>query len=85
LYTGNEFIKKGSNVMAQNKNGETPLHKAIFNRKVRLLLVEMLLSKNASPNAKNIDGDTPLHYAVRSVFPSSSLSPSLSPSSSPSP
>jgi serine/threonine protein kinase len=62
---GQELIKRGASVTAQNKNGETPLHKAIFNNKVRLFLVEMLLSKNAPPNAPNNDGDTPLHYAVR--------------------
>jgi ankyrin repeat protein/tRNA A-37 threonylcarbamoyl transferase component Bud32 len=65
-FIGRELIKKGGSVNAQSKkNGETPLHKAIFNNKVRLMLVEMLLGKGASPNATTSEsGDTPLHYAV---------------------
>ena len=33
------FIKKGADVNSKNRNGEAPLHKAIFNNAIRLLLV----------------------------------------------
>ena len=46
-------------------NGETPLHKAILNPSVRLLIVKLLLEHNADPNVPNTKGDTALHYAVR--------------------
>lgn len=76
-FIGRELIKKGGSVNAQSKkNGETPLHKAIFNNKVRLMLVEMLLGKGASPNATTSEsGDTPLHYAVQYVIVDSSREP----------
>eukprot|EP01119_Soliformovum_irregulare_P012083 TRINITY_DN3114_c0_g1_i1.p1 TRINITY_DN3114_c0_g1~~TRINITY_DN3114_c0_g1_i1.p1 ORF type:complete len:992 (+),score=287.31 TRINITY_DN3114_c0_g1_i1:99-3074(+) len=52
-------------VNAKNKNGETPLHKAIFNAKVRLIMVKLLLNHNANPNLHTREGETALHYAVR--------------------
>ena len=33
------FIQKGASVNAKNRNGEAPLHKAIFNNAIRLILV----------------------------------------------
>ncbi|EAL68440.1 ankyrin repeat-containing protein [Dictyostelium discoideum AX4] len=59
------FLKKGVNVNAQNKNGETPLHKSIFNNTVRLLMVNMLLDAGAEVNVLNSRGESPLHFAVR--------------------
>jgi ankyrin repeat protein len=59
------FIEKGCNVNAQNNNGETPLHKAIFNNSVRLLMVDLLLKNGADVNLLNSMGESPLHYAVR--------------------
>ena len=53
---GELLIKKGSNVNHKNKNGETPLHKAMFNNSVRLLMVELLLSNNADVNIVNSHG-----------------------------
>lgn len=57
------FIKKGANVNLQNSLGETPLHKAIFNNSVRLLMVDLLIQHKADVNKVNKHGETPLHYA----------------------
>eukprot|EP01102_Stenamoeba_stenopodia_P005238 TRINITY_DN1578_c0_g1_i1.p1 TRINITY_DN1578_c0_g1~~TRINITY_DN1578_c0_g1_i1.p1 ORF type:complete len:759 (+),score=197.44 TRINITY_DN1578_c0_g1_i1:262-2538(+) len=60
------FIKKGADVNAKNSSGETPLFKAIFNKYIRLLLVELLLEAGASVNIYNQpNGEGVLHYAVR--------------------
>lgn len=59
------FLKRGVNVNAQNKNGETPLHKSIFNNSVRLLMVNLLLEAGADVNHLNIRGESALHFAVR--------------------
>eukprot|EP01133_Synstelium_polycarpum_P005691 gene5691-6575_t len=58
------FIEKGADVNHQNNNGETPLHKAIFNNSVRLLMVYVLLKNNANINLVNSAGESALHYAV---------------------
>jgi ankyrin repeat protein len=59
------FVEKGCNVNAQNNNGETPLHKAIFNSSVRLMMVDLLLKNGADVNLLNNLGESALHYAVR--------------------
>lgn len=59
------FIEKGCDVNAQNNNGETPMHKAIFNNSVRLLMVDLLLKNKANVNLLNSLGESALHYAVR--------------------
>lgn len=59
------FIEKGANVSAQNNNGETPLHKAIFNNSVKVLMTSLLIKAGADVNRVNLLGETPLHYAVR--------------------
>ena len=46
-------------------NSETPLHKAVLNSSVRLLIVKLLVEHGADANIANNKGDTPLHYAVR--------------------
>ncbi|PRP81431.1 ankyrin repeat-containing protein [Planoprotostelium fungivorum] len=59
------FVRRGANVNAANSNGETPLHKAMFNNSIRLLLVELLLDCGAAINFVNQSGETALHYAAR--------------------
>jgi Ankyrin repeats (3 copies)/SAM domain (Sterile alpha motif) len=59
------FLKKGANVNAETAHGETPLHKAIMNNAIRVLLVDLLLQNGANPNIVNKNGEAPLHYAVR--------------------
>jgi len=58
------LTKKQSSVNKINKNGETPLHKAIFNNSVRMLMVELLINAGADVNVPTITGETALHYAV---------------------
>lgn len=59
------FIDNGCNVNAQNYNGEAPLHKAIFNNSVRLIMVDLLIKNGADVNIGTSSGETALHYAVR--------------------
>lgn len=40
---GKEFIERGADPNAKTSQGETPLHKAMFNNKVRVFMVKMLL------------------------------------------
>jgi ankyrin repeat protein len=43
-----------------------PLHKAIFNPAVRVLMVKLLIKHGADVNiATSVRGDTALHYAVQ--------------------
>jgi ankyrin repeat protein len=58
------FINKGVKINGQNSTGETPLHKAVMNGFVRLILVRMLLGHRADPNQLTTKGEAPLHYAV---------------------
>jgi len=67
---GDMLIKLGADVNAENILGETPLHKAIFNRSVKVLLVDMLVRHKTKVNCKTIEKyDTPLHYATRLARP----------------
>ncbi|CAB0039173.1 unnamed protein product [Trichogramma brassicae] len=54
-----EKFNKPLEVDAQNNEGWTPLHAAIF--KGNANLVELLLRKNADPNSLNKNGETALH------------------------
>eukprot|EP01114_Cavostelium_apophysatum_P020374 TRINITY_DN6807_c0_g1_i2.p1 TRINITY_DN6807_c0_g1~~TRINITY_DN6807_c0_g1_i2.p1 ORF type:complete len:695 (+),score=200.18 TRINITY_DN6807_c0_g1_i2:258-2342(+) len=56
---------KTVDINARNRIGEAPLHKAVFNNAIRLLLVESLLAHKANVNILTASGETPLHYAVR--------------------
>lgn len=62
---GKMMFSKGADANARNNTGETPLHKAIFNSAVRLLMVQLLLENKADVNAQNQSGETALHYSVR--------------------
>lgn len=58
------FLSRGANINAQNRSGESPLHKAVINPVVRALLVRILVEHGADPNISNHHGETPLHYAI---------------------
>jgi hypothetical protein len=46
--------------------GETPLHKAVLNPSVRLLMVRLLLESGpVEVNVPSEKGETPLHYAIQ--------------------
>eukprot|EP01114_Cavostelium_apophysatum_P024228 TRINITY_DN9423_c0_g1_i11.p1 TRINITY_DN9423_c0_g1~~TRINITY_DN9423_c0_g1_i11.p1 ORF type:complete len:805 (-),score=252.92 TRINITY_DN9423_c0_g1_i11:26-2440(-) len=58
--------KSQGTINKKNKNGETPLHKAIFNPMVRVIIVKLLIKHGANTNIQtDTGGETPLHYAVR--------------------
>eukprot|EP00027_Filamoeba_sp_ATCC50430_P004138 CAMPEP_0168542068 /NCGR_PEP_ID=MMETSP0413-20121227/1149_1 /TAXON_ID=136452 /ORGANISM="Filamoeba nolandi, Strain NC-AS-23-1" /LENGTH=703 /DNA_ID=CAMNT_0008571917 /DNA_START=186 /DNA_END=2294 /DNA_ORIENTATION=- len=63
---GELIIQKGGKKLVNWKNqyGETPLHKAIFNQVVRLLMIDLLIRNGADVNVKNDKGETSLHYAI---------------------
>jgi ankyrin repeat protein len=49
----------GAQVNALNKNNETPLHKAVFNNSVRILMVDLLIKNGADVtivNTENLSG-----------------------------
>jgi ankyrin repeat protein len=63
------FQAKGIDVNAMNHFGEAPLHKAVFNSQIRLIVMEWLLKNGANVDAQtkitnDKGGDTALHYAV---------------------
>lgn len=49
---------------AQNKHGETPLHFAVFNPCIKVIMAELLLNNKADPNIATNAGDTAVHYCV---------------------
>jgi len=58
------LIQRGANVNAKNSQRETPLHKAVINPRIRMILVELLIKAGAKVN-ESVKGGTPLHYAVQ--------------------
>jgi ankyrin repeat protein len=62
---GKMLIDKGALVNKTNNNGETPLHKAIFNTQVRLMMVRLLINNHADVNLLTQQRQSPLQYAVR--------------------
>eukprot|EP01117_Protostelium_nocturnum_P014022 TRINITY_DN5295_c0_g1_i1.p1 TRINITY_DN5295_c0_g1~~TRINITY_DN5295_c0_g1_i1.p1 ORF type:complete len:962 (-),score=252.27 TRINITY_DN5295_c0_g1_i1:24-2909(-) len=64
---GQKLINKVPPIVnLRNKNGEIPLHKAVFNPSVRTLMVKLLISNGTNVNIPNtIGGETALHYAVK--------------------
>jgi ankyrin repeat protein len=60
------FVKKGADVNKQNRTGETPMHKAMFNASVRTILLSLLIEAGADVNKQTEEfKETALHYAVR--------------------
>jgi len=56
------FLAKGANVNTKDANGNTALHHAVANGKVKFVVE--LLKAGADADAKNKNGDTPLHCAT---------------------
>jgi ankyrin repeat protein len=60
------LLARGADVNAKNGNGETPLHQAVLNPTVCMLLVELLARSGARVNEPSTSrGATALHYAVQ--------------------
>ncbi|WP_333023614.1 ankyrin repeat domain-containing protein, partial [Wolbachia endosymbiont of Pentidionis agamae] len=57
------LIKKGANVNAKDKKGNTALHLASKNGHEEVL--NILLLNGAKTNVKNISNSTPLHYSIK--------------------
>jgi len=59
------LLEAGSRINAQDKNGATPLHRAVRTRCAAA--VECLLAAGADPLRKNLPGSTPFHLAVQNT------------------
>jgi hypothetical protein len=59
------LLKVGSSMNAQDKNGATPLHRAVRTRCAAA--VKCLLNAGADPTIKNKPGSTPFHLAVQNT------------------
>jgi hypothetical protein len=59
------LLKAGSNIDARDKNGATPLHRAVRTRCVAA--VKCLLAAGANPTIRNKPGSTPFHLAVQNT------------------
>ena len=59
------LLKAGSNIDAQDKNGATPLHRAVRTRCAAA--VKCLLDAGADPTIRNKPGSTPFHLAVQNT------------------
>jgi hypothetical protein len=57
------LLEAGANIHAQDKNGATPLHRAVRTRCAAA--VEYLLKAGSNPALKNKPGSTPFHLAVQ--------------------
>lgn len=55
------LLDKGANINAKDKDGNTPLHHAIF--KCSFELVKLLLNRGANKHIKNEENKSPLEYA----------------------
>lgn len=67
------LIRVGANPNAVDKNGVTPLHRAVRTRCAAA--VEALLAGGAEPRIKNKNGSTPLHLAVQNTGRGESSTP----------
>ena len=59
------LLKAGSNIDAQDKNGATPLHRAVRTRCDAA--VKCFLDAGADPTIRNKPGSTPFHLAVQNT------------------
>jgi hypothetical protein len=59
------LLEAGAAINAQDKNGATPLHRAVRTRCAAA--VQFLLAEGAEPTLKNKPGSTPFHLAVQNT------------------
>jgi hypothetical protein len=59
------LLEAGANIDAQDKNGATPLHRAVRTRCA--VAVRCLLNAGADPTIGNKPGSTPFHLAVQNT------------------
>jgi hypothetical protein len=59
------LLDKGANIHSQDKNGATPLHRAVRTRCVAA--VRCLLRAGSDPTLMNLPGSTPFHLAVQNT------------------
>lgn len=59
------LLEAGADIHAQDKNGATPLHRAVRTRCAAA--VQFLLEAGADPALKNKPGSTPFHLAVQNT------------------
>src|SRR6185295_2036078 len=59
------LLAAGANINAQDKNGATPLHRAVRTRCAAA--VSCLLKAGSDPTLKNKSGSTPFHLAVQNT------------------
>ena len=59
------LVENGGNIHLQDKNGATPLHRAVRTRSAAA--VKFLLQAGSEPTARNKPGSTPFHLAVQNT------------------
>ena len=60
-----QLLRQGANLHLQDKNGATPLHRAVRTRCAAA--VRLLLQAGADPTMRNHPGSTPFHLAVQNT------------------
>ena len=69
------LLKAGAKIDAQDKNGATPLHRAVRTRCAAA--VKCLLDAGSDPTIRNKPGSTPFHLAVQNTGRGSSVTASI--------